>query len=265
MGVEVLTRAEAVRRQVPYWATVYRRTWRGSVFSSFVMPVFYVLAMGVLLGGYVDAGSADLQGAPSYLVFVAPGLLAAQAMQTATGETTWPVMGMVKWNKSYLGMMATPLRVPDLVAAHLAFVAFRVATSGAVFLAVLAAFGVFDSVTGVVGAFLAQLLVGMAFGAVLYGFSAGLQTEAGFALVYRVLVVPLFLFSGAFFPVSNLPGGLEQAAMVTPLWHGVDLARMLTLGAVDPVWALVHVAYLLALVAIGWWWSVRRLTRRLVH
>src|SRR4051794_202265 len=111
-------RWEMVGRQTTYWTTVYRRTWKGSVVTSFVMPLLYVLAMGVLLGGYVDPG-ADLEGAPSYLAFVAPGLVAAHAMQTATGEVTWPVMGNLKWHKTYYAMVATPLAVPDVVAAHL--------------------------------------------------------------------------------------------------------------------------------------------------
>jgi lipooligosaccharide transport system permease protein len=76
--------------------------------------------------------------------------------------------------------------------------------------------------------------------------------------------MPLFLFSGAFFPISNLSDPLEWLARLTPLWHGVDLTRMLTLGAVDGLAAMVHVAYLGAMVGFGWWWSLRRLTNRLV-
>jgi len=252
-----------VGRQVDYWLTVYRRTWRGSVFTSFVLPMFYVLAMGVLLGGFIDE-SAEMEGAPTYLAYIAPGLVAAHAMTIATGEVMWPVLGMLKWHKTYFGMIATPLRVSDIVAAHFCFVLFRIALACGVFLAVLSLFGIFDSIGGVLAAFLAQLLIGMAFATPLYGYSAGLTHEAGFAVVYRIVLVPLFLFSGAFFPVSNLPVGLEQLAMLTPLWHGVDLTRMLTLGSVDPTTLLLHVAYLGALVVVGWWWSVRRLSKRLV-
>ena len=257
-------RLAMVLRQVDYWVTVYRRTWRGSVFTSFVTPLFYVLAMGVLLGGFVDKGSAGLQGAPSYLAFIAPGLVAAQVMQIAAGEVTWPVMGMVKWNKTYLGMVATPLRIGDIVAAHFGFVLFRVATTSAVFLLVLVPFGVYATVWGVVAAFFVQLLVGMAFATPLYGYSAGLKDQSAFAVIYRVGIVPLFLFSGAFFPITNLPAALQAVAVVTPLWHGVDLTRMLTLDQVDLGRAAIHVAYLGALAAVGWWWSVRRLSRRLV-
>ena len=258
-------RTAMVLRQVDYWATVYRRTWRGSVFTSFVTPMFYVLAMGVLLGEFIDDGSADLQGAPTYLAFIAPGLVAAHAMMIAVGEVTWPVLGAIKWNRTYLGMVATPLAVADVVAAHFAFVLFRVATTCGVFLLVLALFGVFASFWGAVAAFAVQLLIGMAFAAPIYGFSAGLKDQTAFALIYRVGVMPMFLFSGAFFPVSNLPDALQWLAVATPLWHGVNLTRMLTVGDVDGGLALVHVAYLTALFAVGWWWSVRRLTKRLVH
>lgn len=258
------SRVSLIWRQADYWMTVYRRTWRGSAISSFVVPLLYVAAMGVLLGGFIDAGSPELEGAPSYLAYVAPGLLAAHVMQTATGEVLWPVFGMIKWNKTYLGMIATPLRVPDIVLAHLLFVLFRVAITAAVFMAVLGLFGVYDSVAGAVGAFFVQLLVGLAFGSVLYGYTAGLSTEAGFALIYRLAIMPLFLFSGAFFPISNLSAPLEWLARVTPLWHGVDLTRMLTLGSVDVGAALVHVAYLAVMIAIGVWWAIRRLQRRLI-
>lgn len=256
-------RWDMVARQRTYWLTAYKRTWKGSIVTSFVMPLLYVLAMGVLLGGFVSTG-ADLEGAPSYLAFVAPGLAAAHAMQTATGETTWPVMGNLKWHRTYFAMAATPLSVPDIAAAHLLFVVFRLATTSGVFLLVMAPFGVFASVTGTVLAFFVTLLVGMAFATPVYGLSAGLKDQTAFAVIYRVGIIPLFLFSGAFFPVSNLPDSIEWLAKVTPLWHGVDLTRMLTLGHLEAGPALVHLAYLLALAGVGTWWSVRRLTRRLV-
>jgi lipooligosaccharide transport system permease protein len=249
-------------RQLDYWATVYRRTWKGSAVVSFVQPWLYIGAMGVLLGGYVDdAGSLD--GASSYLEFIAPGLLAATAMQVAVGEVMWPVMGAIKWDKTYYSMIATPLRVVDIVVGHLGYVAFRVVLTSAVFAAVLAATGIFTSLPGTLGAFAAAVLVGMSFATPIYGFSAGARTEQGFALIYRLGLMPMFLFSGAFFPISNLAEPLEWLARLTPLWHGVELARMSSLGTWDPS-AVGHVAYLVALGALGVWWSVRRLERRLV-
>jgi lipooligosaccharide transport system permease protein len=250
-------------RMSDYWAVAYRRTWRGSAISSFVVPLLYILAMGVLLGGFVKGDPDKLEGATSYLSFVAPGMLAAQSMTTVFGEVTYPVMGMIKWHRSFYGMIATPLGVPDIVFAHLGFVVFRVALVSAVFLAVMAPFGVFESVPGVLVAFLAQLLIGLAFAAPLYALTAALRNESGFALVFRLGMIPMFLFSGAFFPVSNLDRWMEVLAKFTPLWHGVDLTRMLVLGRVDVSLALVHVAYLGVLALIGWALATRLLHRRL--
>jgi lipooligosaccharide transport system permease protein len=173
-------------------------------------------------------------------------------------------MGMIKWQRVYYGMIATPLSVPDIVLAHLGFVAFRVATVSAVFLAVMAPFGVFESVTGVLVAFVVQVLVGLAFAAPVYALSARLPNESGFALVFRLGMIPMFLFSGAFFPVANLDAPLEALAKVTPLWHGVDLTRMLVLGRVDGSMAALHVAYLAGLAVLGWVLATRALHRRLV-
>jgi lipooligosaccharide transport system permease protein len=226
------------------------------------MPLLYVLAMGVLLGGFIKS-SADLDGAPSYLAFVAPGLAAAQAMQTATGETTWPVMGNIKWHRTYYAMVGTPLAVADVVAAHLIFVMFRVATTSAVFLLVMAPFGVFESAVGVLLAWPVLVLVGLSFAGIFFAYSATIRSESGFAIIYRLLVIPLFLFSGAFFPISNLSPVLEWIARLTPLWQGVDLTRMLVLGEVEPTLALVHVTYLVVLSLVGWWLAVWRLDKRM--
>jgi lipooligosaccharide transport system permease protein len=251
-------------RMADYWAVLVKRTWKGSVVSSFVVPFLYVLAMGVLLGGFVKSDPAELEGATSYLAFVAPGLLSAQVMTTVFGEVTYPVMGMIKWNRAYYGMIASPLGVPEVVVAHLAFVVFRAATVAAVFLVVMAPFGVFASVWGVLLAFPVQLLLAAAFAAPIYALTVSLPNESGFALFFRLGMIPMFLFSGAFFPIANLDAPLEALAKVTPLWHGVDLTRMLLLGHVDVSTALVHVAYLAVLALGGWWLATRQLERRLV-
>lgn len=251
-------------RLLDYWLIVYRRTWKGSAISSFVTPLFYVLAMGVLLGDYIADDPGRLEGATSYLAFIAPGLLAAQAMQTSFGETTYPVMSMIKWQRVYYGMTASPLSVRSVVLGHLGFAMFRVGLACGVFVLVMAPFGVFATVWGAVLAFLAQFLVGLAFATPIFALSAGLRDESAFALVFRLGMIPLFLFSGAFFPIESLDGWMQALARATPLWHGVDLTRMLTLDTVDGSTALVHVCYLVVLALLGWLWSVRRLTRRLM-
>lgn len=252
-------------RTADYWLLLYRRTWRGTVVSSFLFPVLYVLAMGVLLGGFIDADPATLEGAATYFAFVAPGLVAAHAMQVAIGECTYPVHAMVKWSKTYLAMQASPLRIGDIVLAHLFFVVVRVGLIATVFLLVLLPFGAVETAAGAVGAVLVQFLVAATFAAPTYAWTAGVRNENSFNVIFRLIMIPMFLFSGAFFPVDNLPGPLALLAKLTPMWHGVDLTRMLTLDTLDPGLALLHVGYLLAFVALGCWLAPRRLGRSLVR
>ncbi|GAB2858483.1 ABC transporter permease [Nocardioides pacificus] len=262
--METLSRREAIARQADYWFTVYRRTWKGSVISSFVAPMFYVVAMGVLLGDFIEGDPDRLEGATSYLAFVVPGLVASHAMQTAVGEVTYPVMSMLKWQKVYDSMLATPLQPRDLVAGHQLFVFFRLLTTCLVYLLVLVPFGVFATWWGAVLALGAQVLVGMAFATVVYALSVRMRSEEGYGLIYRLGVFPLFLFSGAFFPIANLGSALEWVARLTPLWHGVNLSRMLTFDQVDWTLAAVHVVVLGLVTAVGWRLSVTGLSRRLV-
>ena len=260
---ERLTRLTLISRQLDYWVTVYKRTWRGSVITSFVMPLLYVAAMGVLLGGFIEGDPARLEGATSYLAFVVPGLIATHAMQTATGETMYPVMGSIKWAKTYYGQISTPLRPSDIVAAQLIFVAFRVASACGVFLLVVAVFGIFESPGAMLLAWGVQVLVGLAFATVFFGISASLRSESAFAVIQRLVIIPQFLFSGAFFPIANLSAPLEWLARLTPMWHGVDLTRMVLLERVDGGAALLHVVYLVVMSVLGWWFAARALTRRL--
>lgn len=250
-------------RQFDYWWTVFKRTWRAGVISSFVAPLFYVVAMGVLLGGFIEADPDQLEGATSYLAFIVPGLVASHAMQIAVGETTYPVMGAIKWHKTYYAMLATPLQVRDLVNANLGFVMFRVASACAVFMLVLAPFGVFESWWGPVLAWVSQVLVGMCFASLVFAYTVRMRSEEGFGVLYRLGVVPLTLFSGAFFPIANLGPVLEWVARLTPLWHGVNLSRMFSLDTVDWPLAAVNVLVLVALTAVGWRLSVTGLAKRL--
>ncbi len=256
---------EYVVRQYDYWATAYRRTWMGSVFSSFLSPLLYLAAMGVGLGKLVDrhASSGSLGGV-SYLEYIAPGLLAATAMLTGVGESTYPIMGKIKWNYVFHAMVATPLRPLDVVLGQLGFIAFRIFTTCTVFLGVMAIFGAIESPLGVF-AVLVALLVGLAFSAPVFAIATRLESDSGFAMIFRFGIIPMFLFSGAFFPVTQLPDGIEWLAYVTPLWHGVALSRALCLGDVSFWPAMGHVAYLLLWIGVGTWLTVRGLTRRLVR
>jgi len=257
--------AEGVVRQLDYWRTVYRRTWKGTAISSFVAPLFYVVAMGVLLGGFIEGDPAKLEGATSYLAFLVPGLIAAHAMQTAVGETTYPVMSMIKWDKVYDSMLATPLGSRDLVLGTLGFVTFRVASTCAVFMLVLVPFGIYETWWGAVLAYVVQVLVGTAFGSLVYALTSRLENPEGFGLLFRLGVFPLFLFSGAFFPIENLGEVGAWLARLTPLWHGVNLSRMLILDHVDARWAVVNAAVLVGLTVLGVWLSITGLQKRMVR
>ena len=160
-------------------------------------------------------------------------------------------------------MNATPLTPTDMANAHLGAVAVRLVLVLSVFIVALVPFGVYHSVLGAVLALPAGVLTGMALSACIYAYSVTISNQVGLALMFRLGVLPMTLFSGAFFPISNLPGWLEAIAKVSPLWHGVDLIRMLTLARVDGGMAVLHVAYLLVWLVAGWWLGGRQLTKRL--
>ncbi len=252
-----------VWRQFDHWRVRWRRTWRGSAVTSFVLPILYLLAMGVGLGAYVDEGGGrESLGGVDYLDFIAPGLLATAVMQTAVGASTWPVMGAIKWDKTYFAMIASPLRTRDVLVGNLGFVAARLAMSAAVFWLVLWGFGVLVMPWAMLAVPVA-IVVGMAHATPLFALSAWLERETGFMLVYRVGVVPMFLFSGAFFPISQLPGLVQWLAQALPLYHGVELIRGLTLGRPDLLADGAHVAYLLVWCVLGFVLADRAFARRL--
>jgi lipooligosaccharide transport system permease protein len=249
-------------RQFRFWLTNYRRTWRGTVFSGLLNPVLYLGAMGLGLGSLVDAHGTASLGGVSYLQFLAPGLLAGAAMELAMGESTWPVFGSVKWLKTYQAAAATPLRPADLYYGHLLFTAMRLVLNSVVFLVVMTAFGAVRS-PWVIAALPVAVLTGLAFAAPLEAFAITCKKETAFSLIFRFGIIPLFLFSGTFFPITQLPAVIRPLAYVTPLWQGVALCRSLSLGTATPVEALIHVGYLLALTGAGSFFARLAYRRRL--
>lgn len=250
-------------RTADYWLTLLRRTWRGSAATAFVTPLLYVAAMGYFLGGYVD--TSGLHGAPSYLAFICPGLLAGQAMLLAMGEMTWPVFGRISWDKTYIAMLATPLGVGDIVLAQIASVVVNTTLACAIFMIPLAFVGVYSSVGGALAALAFQVLIAAAFATPVFAFTAGLRSDAAFSVLYRLIQIPMYLFSGAFFPVDNLPDAIRWLAVATPLYHGVELTRMAMLGTWAAGPALAHVAYLLVLAVAGAIVARVLLTRKLIR
>jgi lipooligosaccharide transport system permease protein len=244
------------------WLTVYRRIWRSSVWSSVLGPLFYLGSLGFGLGSLVDKHGTASLGGVSYLAFVAPAILASSAMNTAMSEASYPVFGSLKWNKIYYGMQASPLRPGDVFRGHLMYITMRIAMNAAVVLAFMCAFGAAKS-PWVVLAWPVAVLTGLAFAAPIAAWAVIVKKETGFSYLFRFGMMPLMLFSGTFFPLSQLPGWLRPLAYATPLWHGVALCRGLSLGHADWPGALGHIAYLAGLAAIGIWAGTRTYRRRL--
>lgn len=246
----------------------YRRTYRASLFSSFLLPVLFLTAMGLGLGTYVDGGSGaggTLGGVP-YLVFLAPGLLASTAMQSAAFEATFPIMGGLVWSRTFHAMYATPISGSDVTLGNLLWITARLTLISTVFTIVMVLFGA----TGpgpIVLAIPAAVLTGLAFAAPIAAFSATQRTPEKFNAIFRFGITPLFLFSGTFYPVDSLPTILQPLAWVTPLYHGVELTRGISLGTIDdePVMALIHVVVLIGFAVVGTWFATRLISARLVR
>jgi lipooligosaccharide transport system permease protein len=249
-------------RSLQFWLVNYRRTWRGSIYSSVASPVLYLGAMGLGLGNLVDQHGTARLGGVSYLAFIAPGLLAAAGMQSAIGDSTFPVMGAVKWIKTYQAAAATPVRPADLFHGHLLFTMMRVLMNSLIFLAVMAAFGAVSS-AWVLAAVPVCLLTALAFATPVEAWAVAQDKDIRFAMLQRFVIIPLFLFSGTFFPVTQLPAWIRPVAYLTPLWHGVALCRALSLGTATPAASLGHVAYLAAVATAGLLVGERTYRRRL--
>ncbi|MBA3654886.1 MAG: ABC transporter permease [Actinobacteria bacterium] len=253
--------APTIVRVVEREARVYRRLWRGSAFSTFVIPTIFLLAMGRGLGGLIDQRTASVAGL-SYLQFVTPGLLAGTVMQGAAPASMWPVMAGFKWVRFFHGVVATPVSAGDVYGGYVVWIGLRMTAAAAAFVAVGALLGGVPSAWGVLAVPFAALCA-MAFIAPLAAYAATQSTDITFGVVMRLVIMPLFLFSGTFFPVTQLPGWLQVAARFSPLWHGVELCRAATTGTLEWPSMAVHVVVLTAVVVAGWMWGTRSFTRKL--
>jgi lipooligosaccharide transport system permease protein len=247
-------------------AVQYRRTFRSSVFTSFLTPLLFLTAMGLGLGGYVDRSGGAALGGLTYLQFLAPGLLAATVMQSAAFEATFPIIGGLNWQRTFHAMYATPLSPRDIALGNLAWMAIRLAMISSVFTIVIVLFGAAHSPLVLLGIPVA-VLTGMAFAAPIAAFSATQRTPNRFNVIFRFGITPLFLFSGTFFPITQLPTFLQGVAWLSPLWHGVDLTRGLVLGTFvdNPPVMLAHVVILSVIVVVSSWATIVLIERRLIR
>ena len=235
----------------------------GSVFN----PMIYLFALGVGIGSYIDSNAGGIgAGAASYLAFVGPALISSAALTVAFEECSFPVMGGFKWTREFWAMNATPIGGRQVANGVLLAATFRVVFTVLVFFGFLALFGATPSPW----AFLSipsAILSGLAFGSVVMAIASRLEEDDGwFATIQRLVIAPMFLFSGTFFPLERLPLGLQWIGWISPLWHGTQLGRVATYGMAEPLWLTAcHLVFLGAMLALGlglsWASFVRRLSK----
>jgi lipooligosaccharide transport system permease protein len=245
-------------RQFEHDLLVFRRGWRSYLISGLSQPFLYLLSMGIGLGLYVNRNGGVPGGVP-YLDYIAPALLVTQAMMAASNEAAWPIMSKMAWEKTYVAALNTPLGAVNLLVGDLLWIAFRAVLLSVLFFVVIVGFGAVVSPLAVLSVPVA-VLTGLAFATPIIAFTATQKTDGAFTMLFRFGITPLFLFSGTFFPIEKLPLFMQPVAWITPLYHGVSLARSLSLGQVDVAGDLIHLAVLVGFTVVGFY--IARITYR---
>ena len=244
---------------------VYRRTFM-VIFSGFFEPLFYLFSMGFGVGALVGAVQLDNGSTVAYAVFVAPALLASSAMNGAIYETSNNFFFKLKYAKLYDAIIATPMSLKDVARGEILWALLRGSLYVVGFLAVIAVLGIaglglISSPLGIL-AFPAAMVVGFAFAGAGMAATTFVRKWQDFDFL-QLAIMPMFLFSGTFYPISAYPPALQVFVQCTPLYRGVHLIRALTTGNPD-VWIAVDVAYLLAMGLIGLWIVGKRLNKLLL-
>jgi lipooligosaccharide transport system permease protein len=227
--------------------------------------VLFLVAMGIGLGSYVDAGGggAALGGVP-YLQWLAPALLVSTVMQGSVFEATFPILAGFHWVRRFHAMYATPITPHAIAVGQLAWITTRATLVGAIFAVVIVLFGA-AATPGIALTVLVGTLTALAFAGPIAAYMSSQRDTSTFNSIWRFGITPLFLFSGTFFPITTLPEPLQLAAWILPLWHGVDLGRAVALGTAgeEPGLMLAHLVILLAFAITGLLLTVRAFRRRL--
>ncbi len=240
---------------------VYKHGWI-VILSGFFEPLFYLLSIGFGLGALIGTIPGPSGEPISYQLFVAPALLASAAMNGAISEGTFNFFFKLKYNKTFESILSTPLAPGDVAVGELGWALIRGGLYAIGFMVVMVLLGLVVS-PWVVLAVPAALLLGFAFGAVGMAATSFMKTWQDFDLI-QLVVLPLFLFSGTFYPIEAYPDALRVLVQLTPLYQGVDLIRALTVGAISPI-LLFHVAYLLVMGFVGLFVVSRRLDKLLLQ
>ncbi len=221
------------------------------VFFTVGQPFLYLISLGLGLGSLVDKGVGTVDGV-AYLVFVGPAILISTVVMGVSAEMTYPVMSGFKWQRLYYAPIATPIAAGQIAVGHFVAVLIRFAVQGLVVWLLLLAFGAAPSGWSWLCIPIGMLAAG-AFGAPLQAYSASITNDgAQFTFVQRFIVMPMFLFAGTFFPLSVMPIYLQWIGWISPIWHGTQLARLVSYGAAIPPWLVaIHLAYLTLLTVVG--------------
>jgi len=241
---------------------LYKHVWHGTVFTSVLLPILYMVSIGIGVGAYIDPASI---GGLDYAEFIAPGLICSVAVMMLGNDMVFPVFGgYADWGGHYLAQRASPLRPVDILNGHLAYaVIFRPLTNCTIVAIVLAFFGVYDNGWWAVFAVVAAALVSASLAPWLFFWASSLRNDANLNMIFRFAVMPISLFSGVFFPADQMPGFLQPLVWISPLWHGTELARAATANVAPALPPVVHIAYLAALAVAGWFLAHRVVQRRL--
>ena len=239
---------------------VYKHSWL-VLLSGFFEPLFYLLGIGFGLGALIGTIPGPAGVEISYQLFLAPALLASSAMNGAIMESTFNFFFKLNYNKTFASILATPLSPGDIALGELGWALIRGGLYALGFMAVMVVFGLVVT-PWVILAVPAALLLGFAFGAVGMAATSFMKTWQDFDLI-QLVVLPMFLFSGTFYPLDAYPEALRVIVQLTPLYQGVDLIRSLTVGHITPI-LIFHVAYLAAMGCIGLVVASRRIDKLLL-
>ncbi len=253
----------AVRVAYRDWL-LYRQVWRSNAVGAFVQPLLYLLGVGLGIGTLVDdnAGSTVILEGTSYFAFYATALIATTPMFNTSGEALWSTMDGFTWGNAYRAMVATPLDPRDVAAGFVIRFGARAAIASTGVAVVLALFDDTRSL-GLIPAVFVGVLCGLAFAMPIAAWTSSRAQADSFPAILRFGIIPMFLFGGAFYPITQLPDALEVVAWATPLFHAIELTRGAVLGGLSTDLAVVHLAVLTAYIAVGWIACVRTIRRRL--